>query len=431
MVEIVLGVSMTPTTVRMVLVEGEKADGVIVDHDVFDITAVEGSATPSASEQVIAAILGTRESALAAGHHLVSTGVSWGDHTAAADLREGLADRGIDDAVLVSELHAAAGLAQAAGRAVGYHRTALLFIDQDTATMSVVETADGSVVKTLRQSLHSADAMADLAEMVTTLEQNGPRRPQSVFVVGSGVEVGAVKTHLQDLTSLTVIAPAEPALALARGAALASANTPEFEESTVGLAYSQAPEGAAVAPPLQAGDYAEPGGKPFLLVGSSLATIFLVGVMALVISLAVSVRPTADQRSGPNDPAARPGAIAAAPPAQALVPTAAPQPQPAAPQQPAPPSVVKAPPAPAAVSHVSRPAIRQKPSPAPVAVPPAAPPAVPLDPPAPPPPVAPPFTSLWPVFQQPRYQQSPSWYPESPYGRGPYGGRRSWGWPGW
>ena len=49
---IVLGVSMTPTTVRMVLVEGEKADGATVDHDVFDITAIEGSATSSAAEQV-------------------------------------------------------------------------------------------------------------------------------------------------------------------------------------------------------------------------------------------------------------------------------------------------------------------------------------------------------------------------------------------
>ena len=32
-VDIVLGVSMTPTAVRMVLVEGVKADGVTVDHD--------------------------------------------------------------------------------------------------------------------------------------------------------------------------------------------------------------------------------------------------------------------------------------------------------------------------------------------------------------------------------------------------------------
>ena len=70
--EIVLGVSMTPTTVRMVLVEGDKADGVTVDHDVFDITAIDGAATSSASDQVIAAVLGTRESAVAAGHHLAS-----------------------------------------------------------------------------------------------------------------------------------------------------------------------------------------------------------------------------------------------------------------------------------------------------------------------------------------------------------------------
>ena len=43
--DIVLGVSMTPTTVRMVLVEGAKADGLTVDHDSFDVAVNEGSAT--------------------------------------------------------------------------------------------------------------------------------------------------------------------------------------------------------------------------------------------------------------------------------------------------------------------------------------------------------------------------------------------------
>lgn len=37
MVGIVLGVSMTPTKVRMVLVEGESADGVTVDEEDFDV----------------------------------------------------------------------------------------------------------------------------------------------------------------------------------------------------------------------------------------------------------------------------------------------------------------------------------------------------------------------------------------------------------
>ena len=45
---------------------------------------------------------------------------------------------------------------------------------------------------------------------------------------------------------------------------------------------------------------AEEGRKPFLLVGSALTSIFVVGVVALVISLAVSIRPTVDQRPSPG-----------------------------------------------------------------------------------------------------------------------------------
>src|SRR6201990_3125151 len=152
--EIVLGVSMTPTTIRMALVEGEKADGAILEHDVFDITSTDCSATSSAPDHVVAAILGTQEGAIVNGHNLVSTGVTWSDHTEAAALREALEARGIEDVMLVSEWHAAAALAQAVGRAVGYDKTALMLIERDTATLAVVETAAGSVVKGLRPGLH-------------------------------------------------------------------------------------------------------------------------------------------------------------------------------------------------------------------------------------------------------------------------------------
>ena len=251
--EIVLGVSMTPTTVSIALVEGEKADGVIVEHDVFDITTIDGSATSSACDHVIAAILGTQEGAIAAGHHLVSTGVTWTDHADAAALREALVARGIDDVLLVSELHAAAALAQAVGRAVGYDKTALMFVERDTATLAVVETVDGSVVKVLSQSLPGEDAIAVLAEMVTDLDVQDSVA-QGLFVVGSGVDVTAVKAHLQDVLSVPVIAPEEPRLALARGAALASATAPRYDTTTVGLAYSQVPDETTVYPMAVAGD---------------------------------------------------------------------------------------------------------------------------------------------------------------------------------
>ncbi len=334
--DIVLGVSMTPTTVRMVLVEGEKADGVTVDHDVFDISAPGGSATSSPADQVAAAVLGTQESAAASGHHLKSIGVTWSHHSDAAALRDTLEARGIEDVMLVSATHAAAALAQAVGRAIGYDATALLLIEKDTATMSVVQTDDGSVVKVLSRDLHDSDAMAVLTDMAAAVE-SAESPPQGLFIVGSGVEAGSVKAHLENLISLPVSAPEEPELALARGAALASAHAPEMEASTAGLAYSQDPDGttagsvypveldgaatqlapvgaaAAYSDPIAYADDVEPDAeaepepyygdesrKPFLLVGSALTSIFVVGVVALVISLAVSIRPTVDQRPSPG-----------------------------------------------------------------------------------------------------------------------------------
>ncbi len=450
--DIVLGVSMTPTTVRMVLVEGEKADGVTVDHDAFDVHTADGSATSSAADQVVAAVLGTQESAAASGHHLKSIGVAWTHHSDAAALRDGLAARGIEDVMLVSATHAAASLAQAVGRAIGYDTTAVLFIEKDTATMSVVQTDDGSVVKVLSRDLHDTDAMAVLTEMARSVE-SAESAPQGLFIVGSGVDAAAVKAHLENLLALPISAPDEPELALARGAALASAHAPEMEASTAGLAYSQDHDGTTAASaypglagaatqmagiatqlaPVGSGEsysdalaysdeisesdsepfYGDESRKPFLLVGSALTSIFVVGVVALVISLAVSIRPTADQRPSPGDTPVVPSQAAPAP-VQQLAP-AAPAPAPAAP----PPETIKAP-IPVvqqAPAQTPRTVFVERPAPAPAAPAPAPPPAAPapvpeapIPAPVPAAPVVPPVLAP-PLYNPPAYNP---YYPPRP-----------------
>ncbi|EID16271.1 DUF7159 family protein [Mycolicibacterium phlei] len=451
--DIVLGVSMTPTTVRMVLVEGERADGATVDHDVFDVTGGDDSAT-SAAAAVVDAVLGTKESALAGGHNLRAIGVTWSDHAEAAQLRDALAARGIDDVLLVSDGLAAAALAQAVGRAMDYTTTALLFIDRDTATLSVVQTDDGSVVKVLSRTLHSSDAMAVLADMAAAVAAQ-EAAPDAIFVVGSGVDVSAVKNHLEHLVNIPVRAPDDAAMALARGAALAAAQAPAFEASTVGLAYSQDPDGPTAGSPyalgLAAADtqlapvdaplaYSEiadgpldnadsepltdltpaPGEdrKPFLLVGSAMASIFVVGVVALVISLAVSIRPTADQRPAPGQSAIAPSRVVPAPPAPSPKPVE--QAQPVAPPPPTTAETIKAPvpvvqqqPAPQApprTVYVEAPA----PAPPPEAPPPA--PAAPAPAPAPVP-VAP---APVPVFVPPVVAPPPYYNPYNPRPQNPW-----------
>ncbi|ORA33639.1 hypothetical protein BST20_22440, partial [Mycobacterium branderi] len=220
----VLGVSMAPATVRMVLVEGENADGSTVDEDNFAIP--EDHDTPTlnaAADQVLAAILGTRESAAEGGHRLASTGVTWTDPVEASALRDVLAARKVENVMLVSAFLAAAALAQTVGSALGYAHTGLLFIEPETATLAVVDSADGSVADVRREILPDDDTEAVARITALTSTADGlPSRPQGLFVVGSGVDVAMIKSELEAATSLAVSAAEEPETALARGAALAS-----------------------------------------------------------------------------------------------------------------------------------------------------------------------------------------------------------------
>jgi hypothetical protein len=422
----VLGVSMAPTAVRMVLVEGENGDGATVDEDNFDVSTDDDSATVSAADQVVSAILGTREGAAEGGYQLASTGVTFTDPIEAAALRDALAAHKIENVMLVSAFLAAAALAQAVGNQTNYAQTALLYIEPDTATLAVVDSADGSIANVHREALPDDDdaAVAQLATMVSAAEEL-ETRPDAVFVVGSGIDVPLIKPTLEAATTLPLTAAEEPATALARGAALASANAPLFVSSTAARAYAQDPGTGAIDPFAVAPGYFEiPGGtdsgdgalaysavpddfadaytgehtaatrlvdvagrerRSFGLVGSVLAAIFIVGVAALVVSLAIAMRPTAGVRPVPGHNVVAPAQPAPAAPAAPAPAPAAPAPAPAAPA----PAPVPEAPAPAPVPEAPAPVpVPQAPVPAPVPVP-AAPAPIPAAPAPAPPPMAP------------------------------------------
>ena len=370
MVGIVLGVSMAPTKVRMVLVEGESADGVTIDQDNFDVAgdAYQSGGPSTAPAQVISAILGTREGAAEGGYQLLSSGVTWTDHVEAALLRDALIAHKIENVMLVSAFMAAAALTQAVGNATNYAHTALLFVEPYTATLAVVDTADGSISDVRRKVLADDEdqAVAELVDMVSGAEAL-EARPEGVVVVGSGVDIPLIKPALEAATALELSVPDEPEMALARGAALASANAPLFVSSTAALAYALDPGTGEVDPLALAGQ--SPGLLPgylpqyrgvpelaadaekgranvaysavpdedadaqtviglderaqrrrsLLLVGSTLTVIFISAVVALEIALAISIRPTVALRPSPNENIIAPTQPAPAPP-QALVP---------------------------------------------------------------------------------------------------------------
>src|SRR6201992_1836993 len=182
----VLGVSMAPTAVRMVLVEGENGDGATVDQDNFDVPADNDVATLSAADQGVSAIRGTREGAAEGGYQLASTGVTFTDPVEAAALRDALAAHKVENVMLVSAFLAAAALAQAVGSQTNYAQTALLYIEPDTATLAVINSADGSITDVHRQPLTpGADSVAELAALLSSADSLDAR-PDGLFLVGSG-----------------------------------------------------------------------------------------------------------------------------------------------------------------------------------------------------------------------------------------------------
>ncbi len=70
-----------------------------------------------------------------------------------------------------------------------------------------------------------------------------------MFLIGCGTDIVALKSSLEAATSLPVTGPEEPDMALARGAALASANAPLFASSTAALAYALDPGTGEMSPP--------------------------------------------------------------------------------------------------------------------------------------------------------------------------------------
>src|SRR6202035_3362943 len=241
--------------------------------------------------------------------------------------------------------------------------------------------------------------------------------------------------------------PEQPETALARGAALASANAPLFASSTAALAYAldpgtgsvsqhaHAPGYLAVAEAVPSGEagaeavaysavaddsaavYTQPGPdanvaddehqdfttgmypdfsqleehehvsrRPFL-AAMSVLIIFVAGVMALVISLAFSIRPSASSRPSLSHNVVAPARLA---------------PLPAPPPAPAPAAAPVQAPAPAPV-HAAVPAPVRIPGPAPAPAP------IPFPAPAPAPIIAPILPGLLPPLFGPPPQDRGPW----------------------
>ncbi len=217
----VLGLSMTPTTVGLVLVEGQEADGATMDKDEFAVHERGLASAVNTSEKAAAAVMRTEAIAAARGHRLHSIGVTWSEDadTEASLLLESLSESGFENVVAVRLPEATEALARGIADVIGYEITAVCVIEPDAVVVLVVDTTDGAVQTAVN---HAVTTDEDLARWLSSIFAQAEWRPEALVLVGSGSDLEAITPHLEDVLAVPVFVPAEAQLALARGAAIAS-----------------------------------------------------------------------------------------------------------------------------------------------------------------------------------------------------------------
>ena len=357
----VLGLSLTSTSVGWVLVDGRDADGTILDHEEFEVCDGAGVPAVNTSEQATAAVLDAQAAAAGYDRRLHVIGVTWSDEAAAeaALLLESLTNAGFDNVVPIRLHQACDMLAQAIAPVVGYDKVAVCVLDGDSTIVAMVDTCDDEPQTAIK---HLPDGPGRLVSWLTNLFDRSSWQPGGIVVVGPDQDLETLTWRLEKAVPVPVITQTGAQLALARGAALASADSTEFTDpEMVETGYGERGERASS----QQNSYA---GALTMLVG---------GAVTFVASLSLALGPHLVPDRG----------VA---PVHHVVHRAAALP------------VVQAPaPLPAAVeTPIARPAPRPAPTHAPAAAQPqtvvaeepsaGVPAAAPVPPPAPPQPVAPP-----------------------------------------
>ena len=210
--DLVLGLSMTSRAVRWVLAEGTTGEGATVDRGTFDLTeAVD-------PDDLLDVLLIDE-----ADNRMHAIGLTWTNEAedAASGVLAALTARHYDNVIAVSELEAGDVLAAGIAGIADYADIAVCIVEPDAAVVALV-TADGVTVDRIARPLDGADVV-ELPSSVMTMLELDDWHPDAIFVVGSAEDLDLITTTLEAVTDSPVISAAEADLALARGAALASA----------------------------------------------------------------------------------------------------------------------------------------------------------------------------------------------------------------
>ena len=214
LMDLVLGLSLTTTALRWVLVEGSTGEGDPVDRGELDIAAIDDVDADLLVHAVLNPAVVAEDRIRVVG--VTSTADAGGAGAAVVDA---LVARGHRDVARVSDTAAVAALASGIADITDYDDVAVCIVEPDSAFVAVVE--GGQItVEHIDRPADRADAIELTSSVIVALD----RELEAIFVIGSD-DVEVIVTAIEAITAAAVFSATEADLALARGAALVAART--------------------------------------------------------------------------------------------------------------------------------------------------------------------------------------------------------------
>lgn len=203
----VIGVSVTPSTVGMVLVEGDSAadfEAVNLDLELFDVAGLDLSRARAARKEIVATVARAENVAADNGRRLRSIGVTWSDGAdmQAAELVGDLNEAGFDNVVDVRFRQATDALANSIADMAGFATTVVCVFEPEGALALTVDRRDGVVDTARSRAIGSVRGLVGWLERL--LAASG-RVPDALVVVGSAVDLGPIHVPRQGRSAAVAV----------------------------------------------------------------------------------------------------------------------------------------------------------------------------------------------------------------------------------
>ncbi|MEV0669012.1 hypothetical protein [Mycobacterium sp. NPDC050441] len=223
--DVVIGIAMTSRDARLLLVEGTRGDGAVIDHDSFDADTRIDVEHPSFREHVVNAVLDARSDAPANGYVVARVALTWTDAVAdeAKQVLDALEERGITNGMVASSTDALEAAAEYTVQIADCDSVALCVVEPEETMLAVIGSEGEDGTRRLRSRRLDGPDGATAVLALRGVCDSFPEQIAEIAIAGSAPDAESLVEEVNSVMPRPVVLGDDAALLLARGALLASA----------------------------------------------------------------------------------------------------------------------------------------------------------------------------------------------------------------